>query len=80
MLAEEGYDEERAEVYYWIGSCLLKLNDPAGALAAFNGAARLDPHNAAAYRGRGDAYEKLGQKDKAEADFELAERLEDGSQ
>ena len=76
MLAEEGYDEEQADVYYWIGACLFKLNKPAEALAAYNKSIRLDPENSAAYRARGQLHKQLGANAKAQADFAKAKELE----
>jgi tetratricopeptide (TPR) repeat protein len=76
MQAEEGYEEEEADVSYWIGRCLARLNKPAEAVAAFSEALRLAPDNAPAYRARGEQYQKLGEKDKAEADLAKAKGLE----
>ena len=76
MLAEEGYDEDQAEVYYWIGACLFMLNKPAEALAAYDKSIRLDPENSAAYRARGQLHKQLGAGTKAEADFARAKELE----
>ena len=76
MRVEEGYEEDRPEVYYWIGLCLERLGKPADAVTALGEAIRLDPNNAAAYRARGKLHEKLGEKDKAQADFKRAKSLE----
>ena len=76
MLAEEGYDEERTDVNYWIGACLAKLNKPAEAVAAYSESIRLDPKNTAAYRARGRLYAELGDKAKADADFAKAKELD----
>jgi len=76
MRIEEGYEEDRAEVYYWLGRCLAKLNKSAEALAAYDESIRLDPQSAPAYRARGEVYEKLGEKTKAAADFARAKELE----
>jgi Flp pilus assembly protein TadD len=45
------------------------------AMTDFNEAIRLDPTLANAYNGRGNAYRKLGKKDKASADLAKAKRL-----
>ena len=45
------------------------------ALADFNEVIRLDPKDAKAYHNRGIAYEKKGDKAKAEADLEQAKKL-----
>lgn len=76
MLAEEGYGDERSEVKYWGGSCLVKLGKISEALAAFDESIRFDPDNSDAYRCRGKLYEQLGEKSKAEADLARAKRLE----
>ena len=78
MQAEEGYEEDQADVSYWIGRCLVRLDKPAEAVAAFSEAIRLDPDNAAAYRARGEHYEKLGEKAKAEADSRQGEGIGGG--
>jgi len=49
------------------------------AIADFNEAIRLDPNNAQAYQNRGVAYEKKGEKAKAEEDFAQAKKLGDRS-
>ena len=61
---------------YWMGRCLARLGKSAEALTAFTEAIRLDPENAAAYRARGELYEKLGEKAKSQADFAKAKELE----
>ncbi len=59
----------------WPGS-----DKPAEAVAAFGEAIRLDPDNAAAYRARGEQYQKLGEKAKAAADAAKAKELETDKQ
>jgi Flp pilus assembly protein TadD len=78
MIEEEGYDEEDSDVSYWIGRCYVHLNKPAEAIEAFTEAIRLEPHSAESYRARGEVYEKLGEKTKAEADLKMAKELEGG--
>ena len=80
MREEQGYEEERSDVSYWIGRCLARLGKPAEAVAAFSEAIRLDPDNAAAYRARGEVYQKLGEKAKAAADSAKAKELETDKQ
>ncbi len=75
MQAEEAYEDEESEVSYWIGRCLARLDKPAEAVAAFSEAIRLDPENGPAYRARGEQYQKLGEKAKAEADLAKAKAL-----
>ncbi len=43
MHDEDGYDEELADVSYWLGRSLVRLNKPTEALDAFNEAIRFDP-------------------------------------
>ena len=76
MYDEEGYDEELADISYWLGRSLIGLNKPAEALEALNDAIHLDPQSAAAYRARGELYKKLGETKKAEADLAKAKKLE----
>jgi tetratricopeptide (TPR) repeat protein len=75
MFEEEGYEEDDADVMYWIGRCRMRLDQPAEAVKAFSEAIRLEPDFAGAYRARGEAHEKLGAKDKAKADFAKADEL-----
>jgi len=77
MSIEEGYEDEASDVWYWIGRCYLKLNQPQEAVEAFSEAIRWEPHNADAYRARGEAYQLLGQKERASADLKKAEELEE---
>jgi tetratricopeptide (TPR) repeat protein len=76
MQDEEGYEEEVADVSYWLGRSLVHLNKPTEALNAFNEAIRLDPESIPAYRARGELYKKLGKKAEAEADLATAKKLE----
>ncbi len=76
MQAEAGYEDDASEISYWFGRCLARLSKPAEAVAAFSEAIRLDPDNAAAYRARGEQYEKLGEKEKAAADRVKAKSLD----
>jgi len=57
------------------GSACLVSGDFDSAIAAFTEAIRLDPEDAEAYYGRGVAYEKKGEKSKAEEDFAQAKKL-----
>ncbi len=78
MRGEEGYEDERGDVSFWIGRCLAKLDRPAEAMAAFTDAIQFDPELAAAYRARAELYEKQGEKAKAQADRAKAKELESG--
>jgi tetratricopeptide (TPR) repeat protein len=75
MYDEEGYEEELADISYWLGRSLVRLNKPTEALESLNEAIRLDPESAPAYRARGELYKKLGEKEKAEADLAKAKKL-----
>src|SRR5215207_6828690 len=64
-----------AETHYTLGSALLKLNQPAEALASLREAVRLNPKLADSYFQTGNAYDLLNhQKEAAEA-FAQAVRL-----
>lgn len=76
MWDEDGYEEEQSAVSYWIGRCWVSLDKPTEAVAAFTKAIELNPHDVAAYRARGQQYEKLGEKSKAAADAAKARELE----
>jgi tetratricopeptide (TPR) repeat protein len=76
MRDDEGYEEERSAVSYWLGRCLARLDKATDAVAAFSEAIRLDPESAAAYRARGEQYQKLGEKAKAQADAAKAKELD----
>lgn len=76
MCGEEGYEGDEGDVHYWMGCCWEKLGKPAEAVESLSDSVRLDPENAPAFRARGKLYEHLGEKDKAEADFAQAKKLE----
>ncbi|MCE5269243.1 MAG: tetratricopeptide repeat protein [Planctomycetaceae bacterium] len=76
MKGEEGYEDEAADVFFWIGRCLARLNKPAEAVEAFSQAIHLDPESAATYRARGEQYQKLGDKAKADGDAAKAKELD----
>ena len=58
------------------GKACFDKEDYVGAVAAYSGAIKLDPKNAEAYFGRGEAYDFKGQYDKAMADSSEAIRLD----
>lgn len=76
MCGEEGYEADEGDVHYWMGRCLERLGKPAEAVKALDDSIRLDPDNAPAFHARGKLYERLGEKDKAKADFAKAKALE----
>jgi len=75
MYGEEGYEDDDADVQYWIGRCLVRMNKPAEAVAALTKAIHLDPESSEAYQARGEAYQELGETAKAEADLAKAKEL-----
>jgi tetratricopeptide (TPR) repeat protein len=75
--SEDFYDHgDHADVHLWLGRCRLRLNEPKKALEEFNAALELESHDPNIYRARADAHQKLGEKEKAEADLKRAETLE----
>ncbi len=75
MQGERGYDEDQADLQYWIGRCLARLDRPQEAIEALTESIRLDPENSAAYQARGRLYQDGGEESKAEADFAKAKKL-----
>ena len=47
------------------------------AVAEYSNAIQLDPDNPGLYQKRGDAYQAMGDSDRAEADYEEAKRLKE---
>ena len=76
MLAEAGYPQDAGRIHYRMGECHLALGQPAAALEAANAAVASDPDEAEAYTLRAEAYEELGEGQKAAADRAQASRLE----
>lgn len=76
MRTEKGYEEDEAEVCYWIGRCFERLGKTSDAITAFDESIRIDPNNPAAYRARGELHQQAGHLDKARADFAKAKALE----
>lgn len=77
MRGERGYEAETADVQLWIGRCLLRLGKPDQAVAALSESIRLDPSQSEAYQLRAQAYQRLGAKQKAAADFAKAKQTPD---
>ncbi len=76
MRVEKGYDEDEAEVHFWLGRCLERLHKSDEAINEYSESLRRDPQDAEVYRARGRLYKKLGQTDKAQADLAKAKELE----
>jgi tetratricopeptide (TPR) repeat protein len=70
--------QKSAEFNFKVGQSYAQLGKLESAIDCFNGTLKvgiLPPNDAIAYLNRGDAYEKLGAKDKAKADFQQAANL-----
>jgi len=75
--AQNQNNRELAKYHLGRGSTLYVLNDFQGAIAEYNLAIKSDKTYAAAYRCRGTAKIKLGQKEEACKDFVKAKELGD---
>lgn len=64
-----------AETHYTLGSALLRLDQPAEALASFRQAIKLNPKHADSYFQTGNAYDRLNQQEEAARAFREAARL-----
>ena len=70
--------QKSAESNFKIGSSYARLGEYEKAIDCFNETLKggiLPPNDAIAYLNRGDAYERMGVKDKAKADFQQAANL-----
>jgi tetratricopeptide (TPR) repeat protein len=76
MQTDKVYVHDVADLYYWIGRCHVEMRKPAAAVEALTKAIEIDPKKAAAYELRGEAYQGLGEKAKAKADFAKVKALE----
>ena len=81
---EEALQQEQAELAFSPGSALprieisqlqFQLKHPQEALAAAKDAVRVDPNSAAARRALAKALEAAGEKERAEREFEMAQKL-----
>jgi tetratricopeptide (TPR) repeat protein len=63
----DGHDDH-ADVHLWIGRCRTRLNQHQEAVEEFTAALQLLPDYAEVYRRRAQAYQRLGEKEKAAAD------------
>ena len=66
---------ESAEAHYLRGKTRYISGDNAGAVVDFTEAIKLDPTHAWAYRHRGDAFARLGNRARADADRAMVDRL-----
>ena len=62
-------------VYEKLGLFYKSQNDYTNALTNYNKAVNLDPNNGNAFKGRGECFQALGNKDKARADFSQAKKI-----
>jgi tetratricopeptide (TPR) repeat protein len=76
MHKEKGYEDDEAEVCYWSGLCLERLNRPNDAVTALDESIRLDSSDPEAYQARARILQKLGKADQAKADLDKAKQLE----
>lgn len=67
--------DDRADIHLWLGRCLSKQNKSKEALEEFAAAIELLPDYAEIYYYRAQAYEQLGEKEKAEADAKKFKEL-----
>jgi len=70
--------QKSAELAFKLGQSYAKLGKLESAIDCFNGTLKvgiLPPNDAIAYLNRGDAYERMGARDKAKADFQQAANL-----
>ena len=68
MCDESANQDDHADIHLWLGRCRMKLGQNKEALEEFNTALELLPDYAEVFRYRAEAYEKLGEKEKAAAD------------
>jgi tetratricopeptide (TPR) repeat protein len=70
--------QKSAESNFKVGQSYARLGQLESAIDCFNGTLKLGilpPNDATVYLNRGDAYERMGVKDKAKADFQQATNL-----
>lgn len=76
-LDEKLSDKKLAQVYYNIGVCFYRLNQPSKAVIEFEKATKLNPNYAKVYYGLGMALVDLKDFEKAESNFLKAIRFEE---
>ena len=75
MCDESNGQDDHADIHLWLGRCRMKLNQHKEAVEEFNTAVKFIPDYAEVYRYRAEAYSKLGEKEKAQADEEKFKEL-----
>ena len=75
MCDESDGQDDHADVHLWLGRCRLGLKQPKDALAEFSTAEKMLPDYAEIYQYRSQAYEQLGEKEKADADAKKFKEL-----
>jgi tetratricopeptide (TPR) repeat protein len=75
MCDESDGQDDHADVHLWIGRCLLGLKQPKEAVEEFNTAEKMLPDYDEIFQYRSQAYEQLGEKEKAEADAKKFKEL-----
>jgi tetratricopeptide (TPR) repeat protein len=68
MCDESDGQDDHADVHLWLGRCHLKQNQPKEAVEEFSTALKMLPNYAEVYQHRAQAYEQLGEKEKAAED------------
>lgn len=76
MAPQAEYPQDAPHVWVMIGRYRLQLHQPDAAVAALSRAIELAPDDPEAYRLRAEAYEALGQLDKARADAQRARQFD----
>ncbi|MCC6123998.1 MAG: tetratricopeptide repeat protein [Pirellulales bacterium] len=79
MCGETDGQYDHADVHLWLGRCHLKLNRPKEAVEEFGTALKMLPDYAEIYQYRAQAYERLGEKEKAAADEKKFKELNRGA-
>jgi tetratricopeptide (TPR) repeat protein len=68
MCDESANHDDHADVHLWLGRCRAKLGQNKEAVEEFDAALKLLPDYAEVYRYRAEAYQQLGEKEKAGED------------
>ncbi len=66
---------DHAEVHQWLGKCFLRQGKYDAAVEDLSAAIRIDPSDPDGFELRAQAYQELGEKEKAEADEKRAKEL-----
>jgi tetratricopeptide (TPR) repeat protein len=68
MCDETANQDDHADIHLWLGRCRMKLNQPKEAVEEFTTALKFIPDYADAFQYRAQAYDQLGEKEKAAED------------